>query len=52
MKYPVYNYSKQKGPIAIKSSQFIDATGDADVVYSAGVPYVQGAWMEDVSRVL
>lgn len=32
----------KKGPIAIKSSQFIDATGDADVAYSAGVPYVQG----------
>lgn len=32
----------KKGPVAIKASQFIDATGDGDVAYSAGVPFAQG----------
>lgn len=33
--------SKQ-GPLAIKAEVIIDATGDADVAYSAGVPFEQG----------
>lgn len=33
--------SKQ-GPLAIKAEAVIDATGDGDVAFSAGVPYEQG----------
>ncbi len=33
--------SKQ-GPVAIKAAQYIDATGDGDVAFSAGVPFSQG----------
>lgn len=32
----------KKGPLAIKANVIIDATGDADVAYSAGVPFEQG----------
>jgi len=32
----------KKGPIAIKAAQFIDASGDGDVAFSAGVPFKQG----------
>lgn len=32
----------KKGPIAVQAEIVIDATGDGDVAYSAGVPYEQG----------
>ncbi|MDR1765229.1 MAG: FAD-dependent oxidoreductase [Lachnospiraceae bacterium] len=32
----------KKGPMAIKADVVIDATGDADVSFAAGVPYEQG----------
>ncbi|NLN40537.1 MAG: FAD-dependent oxidoreductase [Clostridiales bacterium] len=32
----------KKGPVAIKAAQFVDATGDGDVAYSAKVPFAQG----------
>lgn len=32
----------KKGPLAIKADVIIDATGDADVAFSAGVPFEQG----------
>jgi hypothetical protein len=32
----------KKGPVAIKAKVVIDTTGDADVAFSAGVPFEQG----------
>ena len=32
----------KKGPMAIKADEYVDATGDADVCYAAGVGYDQG----------
>lgn len=32
----------KKGPVAVAAGIVIDATGDGDVAYSAGVPYEQG----------
>lgn len=32
----------KKGPLAIKAEMIIDATGDGDIAFSAGVPYDQG----------
>lgn len=32
----------KKGPMAVKAAMVIDATGDGDVAFSAGVPFEQG----------
>lgn len=32
----------KKGPVAVSAQIFIDATGDGDVAFSAGVPFEQG----------
>lgn len=32
----------KKGPLAVRADVVIDATGDADVAYAAGVPFEQG----------
>ncbi len=32
----------KKGPLAVRAKMIVDATGDGDVAYSAGVPFDQG----------
>jgi hypothetical protein len=32
----------KQGPLAVRGSVFVDATGDADVVFRAGLPYTKG----------
>lgn len=40
----------KKGPVAIKAAMIVDATGDGDVAFSAGVPFEQGRSSDGVNQ--
>ncbi len=40
----------KKGPLAVKAEVIIDATGDGDVAFSAGIPYEQGRALDGLCQ--
>lgn len=40
----------KKGPLAVKAEVVIDATGDGDVAFSAGIPYEQGRALDGLCQ--